>query len=186
MQQLHQVARATPSLLIEDYFAGKTHAWGMFIDRFGQVRRQFSVEIEGILRDGQLILDEWFSFDDGEISQRVWQITPLGQGRYEGRADDVVGKAEGRVIGNRLRWTYDLKLPIGERVWRVKFDDIMLLQADQVLLNRASMSKFGIKLGEVIIFFRKEPDTEPRNKRDVIEAPAGHRAVGQDKVRVSM
>ena len=38
---------STPQLVIEEYFAGETVASGMFEDRFGQVRRQFNVEING-------------------------------------------------------------------------------------------------------------------------------------------
>ena len=35
----------------------------------------------------------------------------------------------------------------------------MFLQADDVLVNRAKVSKFGIELGEVTIFFRRMPVT---------------------------
>ncbi len=158
MNQLQRAARGEPSFILEDYFAGRTRAWGMFVDRFGNVQRQFSVGIRGEFDSGQLVLTEDFSFDDGERSQRIWRITPLGDGRYVGTADDVVGVARGDVTGNRLRWAYDLNLTIGQRIWRVHFDDIMLLQNDRVLLNRASMSKYGITLGEVIISFQQETE----------------------------
>jgi hypothetical protein len=36
-----------PKLVLFDYFKGKTSAWGIFEDRFGNVRRQFQVDIEG-------------------------------------------------------------------------------------------------------------------------------------------
>jgi hypothetical protein len=36
-----------PSLVLEEYFAGKTRAWGLFEDRFGKVQRQFVVDIDG-------------------------------------------------------------------------------------------------------------------------------------------
>ena len=38
---------ASPRLVIEDYFAGETRAWGIFEDRFGNLRRQFTVTIRG-------------------------------------------------------------------------------------------------------------------------------------------
>ena len=47
---------ATPKLVLEDYFAGQTRAWGMFEDRFGSVRRQFSVDITGTWDGETLIL----------------------------------------------------------------------------------------------------------------------------------
>jgi hypothetical protein len=39
----------------------------------------------------------------------------------------------------------------------VQFDDWMFQMDEQVLLNRATMSKFGIRLGEVTLAFRKLP-----------------------------
>lgn len=155
MHQLQRAAQAEPSFMLEDYFLGQTRAYGMFVDRFGTVRRQFSVDIQGRIDDERLILDEDFIFDDGERSKRLWRITPLGLGRYQGTADDVIGMAEGEVRGNCLKWSYDLSLPVGGRTWRVHLDEVMLLQRDQVLLNRATMSKFGITIGEVINFFQK-------------------------------
>lgn len=155
MHQLQRAAQAEPSFMLEDYFLGQTRASGMFVDRFGTIRRQFSVDIQGRIDDDRLILEEDFAFDDGERSTRVWRITPRGSGHYQGTADDVIGVAEGRVRGNCLKWSYDLSLPVGGRAWRVHFDDVMLLQRDQVLLNRATMSKFGIAIGEVIISFQK-------------------------------
>jgi len=146
-----------PRLLIEDYFAGNTRAWGIFEDRFGTLRREFVVDIEGTWDGDTLTLVEDFVYADGETQQRIWKIRKLDAHRYEGTAADVIGAAEGVSYGNALNWRYTLALPIGESVWNVRFDDWMFLQADDVLVNRAKVSKFGIELGEVTIFFRKMP-----------------------------
>ena len=34
-----------PELVLEEYFAGKVSAYGIFEDRFGNLRRQFTVDI---------------------------------------------------------------------------------------------------------------------------------------------
>ncbi len=168
MKPLHRpTVRSKPQFVIEDYFLGRTFAWGLFVDRFGRVRREFSVDITGEFDDGRLVLKEDFDFDDGERSQRHWLITPLGDGRYRGSADDVVGTANGEVKGNCLRWSYDLNLRIGPRLWRVHLDDVMLLQNDQILLNRASMTKYGVRLGEIMICFQKEVQTRENWPADV-------------------
>ena len=39
---------------------------------------------------------------------------------------------------------------------RVKFDDWMWLLDDDRLLNRAYVSRYGVRLGEVILFFEKK------------------------------
>jgi Protein of unknown function (DUF3833) len=155
--KLEDFADGTPRLLLEDYFNGHTTAWGLFQDRFGRVRRTFRAEITGRYADGLLTLTENFVYNDGERQQRVWQITPLGDGRYEGRAGDVVGIAQGAASGNAVHWEYDLELPVGERVWQVHFDDWMLLQDDKVMINRATVSKLGFTIGEVTVFFEKDP-----------------------------
>jgi hypothetical protein len=51
-----------------------------------------------------------------------------------------------------------LALPVDGKVYHVNFDDWMFLMDDQVMLNRAVMSKFGFRLGEVILSFRKRPE----------------------------
>ena len=116
------------------------------------------------------MLDEHFLFNDGEKSFRQWRIKKLAGNQYEGRADDVVGKATGVSAGNALNWRYllDLKLDSGSTV-RVKFNDWMFLQSDGVLLNRAKMSKFGIELGQVTISFQKQAKVSSRAQQSVDE-----------------
>ena len=148
-----------PSLLIEDYFAGRTKAWGIFQDRFGRLRRQFEVDIEGTWDGETLTLVEDFLYDDGESERRVWSIIKPAPHTYQGRADGVIGVAEGRGYGNALNWTYRFALKVGDDTWNVTFDDWLFLQSDGVLINRAEVTKFGFKLGTVTLAFRKEADT---------------------------
>lgn len=144
-----------PRLLIEDYFAGHTKAWGIFQDRFGRLRRQFEVDIAGTWDGETLTLVEDFAYDDGETEQRIWRIKKLDEHAYEGRADDVIGVAKGLAYGNALNWTYRYGLKVGDDTWNVTFDDWLFLQPDGVLINRAEVTKLGIKLGEVTLMFRK-------------------------------
>ena len=149
-----------PRLAIETYFAGKTKAWGIFEDRFGTLRRQFDVDIDGTWDGRELVLDERFIYADGERDRRVWRITKIDAHTYEGRADDVLGSAMGRQFGNALNWRYDMILTIGGTDVKVHFNDWMYLQSDGILLNRARVSKWGIELGEVTLAFRKITDQE--------------------------
>jgi hypothetical protein len=153
--KLDDFADGSPPLVLESYFLGRTEAWGLFEDRFGRVRRQFKVEIDGTFDGRELTLVEDFVYADGAQDQRIWRITALGDGRYQGRADDVVGVADGQARGNALHWRYDMLLPIGDGTWQVHFDDWMFLQDDGVLINRATVTKFGLALGQVTLFFRK-------------------------------
>jgi Protein of unknown function (DUF3833) len=48
-----------------------------------------------------------------------------------------------------------LSLPVDGKTYEVQFDDWMYLVSDKVMLNRAVMSKFGFRLGEVLLSFTK-------------------------------
>jgi len=144
-----------PKLTLFDYFKGKTSAWGIFEDRFGNVRRQFQVDIEGRINGNEMTLDERFHYNDGEKDQRIWRIRKTGDQTFEGEADDVIGTAKGEVQGNALNWTYDLNLKVGDSSYKVHFDDWMFLQSGGVMINRARLSKWGFDIGEVTLFFMK-------------------------------
>ena len=145
-----------PVLILEDYFVGTTRAYGLFEDRFGTVRRQFTVDIEGEMIDGNLRLVEDFLYDDGEVEQRIWTLTRTGDNTYEGHAPGVVGIASGEIAGNAFNWRYTIDLKMGDSSWRVDFDDWMFLQPDGVLINRARVRKWGITIAEATIFFVKD------------------------------
>lgn len=144
-----------PKLVLEDFFHGETRAWGLFQDRFGAIRRQFSVAIRGHWNAAEAILtlEEDFLYDNGETELRRWVLHKTGPDRYEGSAADVVGTARGRVTDNAFHWTYDFNLKVGKGRMRVHFDDRMMLQPDGALLNVARVSKMGFVIGTASIFF---------------------------------
>jgi hypothetical protein len=100
-------------------------------------------------------LDEDFTYADGKKERRVWTIKKQND-RYTGTAADVVGEAGGAAAGNALNWKYVLALPVGDKVYNVNFDDWMWQLDDKIMMNRAVFSKFGFKLGEVLITFYKQ------------------------------
>ena len=147
-----------PSLVLEEFFVGDTIALGVFEDRFGNLRRQFRVKLQGTITGNQLRLDETFLYEDGEKASRVWVIDNLGRSedgsfRYQGRADDVEGQAEGRISGNGLNWQYDVTLDMVGSKMNVHFDDWIYRQSEDIAINRAYVSKFGIEIGSVTIVF---------------------------------
>lgn len=144
-----------PELRLEEYFNGTLDAWGMFQKRDGTVVKRFKVVIDASWTGNRGVLDERFTYSDGTTQRRVWNVTRTAEGEYQGRADDVVGIANGEVSGNALRWIYTLELPVGEKIYHVDFDDWMYLQDDGILMNRSVMKKFGFRLGEVTLFFKK-------------------------------
>jgi len=145
---------AVPHFQPEVYFAQRLEAYGVFVDRFGTIRRQFNVAVKGTRTSDGFILDEDFLYDDGETETRRWIVTALGDGRYRGECDDVIGQAVGKCTDNMLRWRYGFRLGMYGRKIAVRFDDVMVLQAGGLMVNRATVSKAGIRLGEVLLTFR--------------------------------
>ena len=149
-------AAERPVLDLKRYFDGELVAHGIFTDRAGKVARRFTVQMTGTWQGNQGTLDERFTYSDGKTERRVWRLTDHGNGRYTGRADDVVGEAQGQASGNALNWSYTLRLPVDDKVYEVQFDDWMYLVDERVMLNKARMSKFGIFLGEVTLSFTRK------------------------------
>ena len=152
---INKFMNTEPQFILEEYFNGKTEAWGMFHDRFGNLKRSFKVDITGTLTDDELTLDERFLYDDGEKEQRVWTIKLLGDNKYSGTADDVIGEAFGIAQGNALNWKYKLDLKVKDNTIKVDFDDWMFLQEKGILINRAEVKKWGLNIGVVSITFLK-------------------------------
>ena len=157
---INTLADRKPQLDLLAFFEGQTVALGIFEDRFGNLRRQFRVALEGTVDGDVLTLDESFLYDDGEQDFRKWVIRRTGHGYdgeilFEGSAEDVTGVAKGALSGNALNWQYDVVLSMGGRDVEVHFDDWIYRQHEDVAINRAYVSKFGIEIGSVtIVFFR--------------------------------
>jgi Protein of unknown function (DUF3833) len=148
-------AAERPLLSLRDYFNGRVQAHGMFQDRFGKVVKRFTVTMDCSWRGDEGVLDESFRFSDGSTQRRVWRLKALPDGRFSGTADDVVGTALGEQRGNAFQWNYTLRQPVGDSVYDVQMDDWMVLVDQKVMLNRATMSKFGIRVGEVTLAFTR-------------------------------
>ena len=147
----------TPKLDLFEFFAGETIAYGIFEDRFGNLKRQFRVNINGKIDNQILTLDEEFLYDDGEQAKRIWKIEKKIDNNqkiiYEGQADDIEGKASGSISGNALNWSYDIYLNIKGSDIKVQFNYWIYKQSEDLAINRAYVSKFGINIGSVTLVF---------------------------------
>jgi hypothetical protein len=145
-----------PRLIIEDYLSGNVKAWGILQNRSGKVTRQFSASLNGTWDGNQLILNEKFNWSDGEVQKRQWKINKIDEHNYQGTAGDVVGTAKGFSYGPAFKFEYVLLVPVKGREIKITFDDWIFKQDDKVAINRATMTKFGIKVAELTVFFIKD------------------------------
>ncbi len=155
-QQISDYAGKTPVFDPARFFQGRTEAWGMFQKRGGEVARRFHVIVTGSVAGDTLTLDERFRYDDGQTQTRVWTLVRQSDGSWRGRAGDVIGEALGQTAGNALHWNYTLLLPVDDKQYEVQMDDWMYQMDERTLINRTSMRKFGVEVGQVTLFFRKE------------------------------
>ena len=158
-QNIQTYKEAKPTLDMHEFFSGQIDGYGMFQGRSVEVKRRFVVDIDATHEgDDVIVLDEKFIWADGTKSQRIWRLTQQDNGQWTGTADDVIGTAKGEVAGNAFHWQYVLDLPVDDKTYQVNFDDWMYLISDDVMLNRAVMSKFGVELGSVTLSMQRNND----------------------------
>jgi hypothetical protein len=145
----------SPKLDLTQYFNGTLDAVGMFQDRSGKVIKRFHVVIDAKWVGEVGTLDEHFIWSDGTKSQRVWTLRKTDAHHFTGTAADVVGEAKGETYGNALQWRYVLALPVDGKVYNVNVDDWMYMIDDTQVLNRSTVSKFGIHFGDITLYFKK-------------------------------
>ena len=145
-----------PKIKIEEYFMGDVKAWGIFQGRSGVIKRRFTAKMKGSFDGENFVLNEDFSWDDGEKQKRQWTIKKVGEHHYEGTAADVVGIAKGASYGSAFKFEYNLLIPYKDKKIKVRFDDWIFKQDDEVAINRAIVTKFGFKVGELTVFFLKK------------------------------
>ncbi|MGB1319732.1 MAG: DUF3833 domain-containing protein [Vibrio gallaecicus] len=152
---LEKHAQTTPELKLEQFFDGELKAYGMVLDRSGNLLRRFEVKLLATWEGENGEIKEWFTFDDGERSIRNWNLTRTGDNTYTGTAGDVVGVAKGTTEGSALYWQYSLEIEVDGSQYEVTLDDWMFLIDEKRLFNKTDMSKFGFKVGEIILYIEK-------------------------------
>lgn len=145
----------TPALKLDQFFNGELKAYGMVLDRSGNLLRRFEVKLIAMWQGDSGEIKEWFEFDDGERSTRVWHLKKMNDNTYQGTAGDVVGIAQGKTEGSALYWKYDLEIPVDGSIYQVTLDDWMFLIDEKRLFNKTDMSKWGFHVGEVILYIEK-------------------------------
>jgi hypothetical protein len=140
-----------PALDPTAFFNGPLTAHGVVKNRSGLVIRTFNAQIQASWQDGVGTLVEDFVFDDGEEQQRIWTLTPDGRGNYIGTAGDVIGPGEMTGAGNSLFLNYVLRVAYGDGTVDVAVDDRMYLVAPDVLINESEMTKFGVRVGSILL-----------------------------------
>lgn len=154
--QVKDYAGYSPAFDAEEFFNGKLLAHGVVKNRKGLVIRYFSAEIDASWEAGVGTLDERFLFDDGEEQTRVWTLKPDGENRYQATAGDVVGPGTAETAGNSLFLDYVLRIAYKDSTIDLRIDDRMYRVSDTVVINESVMTKFGFRVGSILLVIEKQ------------------------------
>ncbi len=155
--QPQDFARVAPRFDPVAFYTGHTQSWGVFEDRTGaHPSRWFTTDCLGHRENGELVLDQTFTYGDGSQQHRHWHIRRLDEHRYEATANDVVGTGHGEAYGNAFHWEYTVALKPGNPLFNVRLEQWMYLQADgRTMLNRGTVSKLGVTVAQITEEFRQ-------------------------------
>ena len=152
---MNQYAEEGPQFVPEEFFTGALTAHGVVKNRSGKVFRRFRATVNAHWQNGVGTLDEHFVFTDGEVTDRIWTLTPAGDRQYTGTAPDIVGAANLQVAGNSMFLDYVLRVPYRKGSIDLRLDDRMYLVSPNVLINESRMQKWGFTVGQVVLVMEK-------------------------------
>lgn len=155
MLQRNPYGFRSPVFSMSDYFEGRTRAWGMFETITGKVKKSFVADIEGHWDGDTFLLEEDFTFSDGEKETRTWQLKFDDDGSFQASCADTPTPGKGVMNAMRGDLTYSMALRVGGRKMMLSFSDLFYQIDEHTVLNRAKVKKFGIPVGQVLISFRK-------------------------------
>lgn len=155
--------RSGLNLRLEEFFNGECQAWGMFESRTGTIKNYFTVLTSGTWDGERLCLKEKVSYPDRSVDKRDWTIFKTGPNTYQGYTEGLKGEAKGTVNGPHFHWRYRLCWKYKKHKWTTDFDDQMWLHNNSTLINRATIRKYGVRIGQAWLFFSRTPPSHQFN-----------------------
>jgi len=146
-----------PSLDLREFLNGPISGSGAFFGFGAKQVRRFTITMNGSWSGNVGKIEEEFCYHDGEKGDRCWNMNFGSAGSFTATAHDVVDQAHGLQCGNSSLMRYKMIIPRGKGQIIVSMEDWFFLMEDGILINRARMTKFGLKVGEIIASFQKNP-----------------------------
>ena len=145
-----------PRFSLKKFFNGNLEAYGVATDWRGKIVSRMEIKMKASWKGENGVLDEEFIFSNGKKLKRVWHITHMGDDKYIATAADVKGKAEGKSVGNSANFIYRISIPYNDGAIDVEADDKMYLVTPTTLINKVSLRKFGLEVGEFTFAIKKK------------------------------
>ncbi len=157
---INRFAGGQPSMSPAVWMAGTVDGYGLIFDRFGTVKSQFHAHEAGAWDPAArtLTLHEAITYLQGDPqtpTERTWRFVEITRGQWTGTANDVIGTATGQQRGNAWHLVFHQLLPVGGHRIEVTVNDWRFREANNVALDRSTISKLGIGLATAEIAFVK-------------------------------
>ena len=146
----------SPEFDLKDFFTGELKGWGYIKNYQGKVTKRFVVDLTGTWKDNNGVLYELFTYQDGSTQERTWYLTKQKNNINTGTASDVIGTARGNQEGFAFKWNYDLLIESEGKQIKVHLQDWIYQIDDDSVISQAKIKKFGLNVGEVVVFILKE------------------------------
>ena len=137
------------------FFAGRTLASGVFETRSGDPKRRFTQVIDGRMEGDTLVIDQVFTYEDGEIEPRTWRLTRIDERTYSATSEAAAGPGTGRVYGDVFLWEWTYMASPGNPLANLQVKQWMYLQDERHATNRAIVTKLGVQVAQVTEYFVK-------------------------------
>lgn len=153
-QSPEDYASTGPDFILKKQLSGKILSEGLIYGPNGKMTNSFVAEMNGEWDGDKGTLSEKFTYANGRTQQRKWYLTILSENTFIATADDIVGEAQGIISGSTVKLTYNIILPPEAGGHVLSAVDWMYLTDNGVIMNKSEMSKFGIKVAELIATMR--------------------------------
>lgn len=147
-------AGTTPEFSLKDHLNGPMLCEGIIYGPTGKVATSFVAKMEGKWDGNKGTLSEDFSYSNGRTQLRMWHLEMGEEGKFNARADDIIGVGTGTVSGSSAMMKYTIELPADAGGHRLDVTDWMYLMGNGTIMNRSEMRKFGIKVADLVATMR--------------------------------
>ena len=143
-----------PQFDVRTHLNGPVICEGVIYGPTGLVSSRFVGEFDCRWEGNVGTMNEVFTYDDGSVQERCWNLTVGNDGRIKALANDVVGEGAGQQLGSSVQLKYRYKLPESSGGHVLDTVDWMYLAPNGTIVNRSQFRKFGIKVAELVATMR--------------------------------
>jgi len=147
-----------PLFLPETFLVGRLEGWAVLESLVGGLLKRATITGHGEFEASTqtVIFTETYIFDDGRSDTLRWTIRKIGEGKYSGLENRIVGEAAGEQAGCAFHWKYTRDTPQADgKTVRLNFDDWFYAIDENACIVRGSAGRAGLPFATAHVTYRK-------------------------------